>query len=121
MTDTIVVEYLTGAQGAKGDTGEGVPTGGTTGKVLTKASGDDYDTEWTTVAGTGDMTKSVYDTDDSGVVDLAEAAPNWLEFIKTGNSAGDNDNWRQGVVGDNLVVQYREGGSWVNSYAYTRV
>lgn len=120
MTDTIVVEYLTGAQGAKGDTGEGVPTGGTTGKVLTKASDDDYDTEWKTVAGTGDMTKSVYDTDDSGVVDTAEGAPNTFEIIKTGNSAGDNDNWRLTISGDNLIAQYREGGSWINSIAYTR-
>lgn len=28
----------------------GVPTGGTTGQVLAKSSGDDYDTTWTTVA-----------------------------------------------------------------------
>lgn len=56
----------TGAQGPKGDTGAqgpqgiqgptgpagadgvGVPAGGTTGQVLSKASGTDYDTEWTT-------------------------------------------------------------------------
>ena len=56
----------TGAQGPKGDTGAqgpqgiqgpagpagadgvGVPSGGTTGQVLSKASGTDYDTEWTT-------------------------------------------------------------------------
>ena len=50
----------TGEQGPKGETGPtgqtgpagapgvGVPTGGTTGQVLTKASGTDYDTEWTT-------------------------------------------------------------------------
>lgn len=35
-----------GATGAKGDTGVGVPTGGTTGQVLKKKSGTDYDTEW---------------------------------------------------------------------------
>lgn len=33
-------------RGAKGATGEGVPSGGTTGQVLAKASGTDYDTEW---------------------------------------------------------------------------
>ena len=33
-------------------TGDGaVPVGGTTGQALTKKSGDDYDTEWTTVSG----------------------------------------------------------------------
>ena len=35
-----------GAQGPKGDPGEGVPTGGTTGQVLTKRTDEDYDTEW---------------------------------------------------------------------------
>lgn len=56
-----------GPQGPKGDTGatgpagEGVPTEGTTGQVLSKASNTDYDTEWTTSSGSGDMTKAVYD------------------------------------------------------------
>jgi hypothetical protein len=35
-----------GTPGAAGDPGEGVPTGGTTGQRLAKASNDDYDTEW---------------------------------------------------------------------------
>lgn len=38
----------TGATGATGPAGVGVPTGGATGQVLSKASGTDYDTEWTT-------------------------------------------------------------------------
>lgn len=33
-------------KGDKGDPGVGVPTGGTTGQVLTKKSNSDYDTEW---------------------------------------------------------------------------
>lgn len=36
----------TGAQGVKGDTGAGVPTGGTTGQILSKNSGTNYDTGW---------------------------------------------------------------------------
>jgi len=41
-----------GVQGVKGDTGNtgavgpGVPTGGTTGQIVTKKSGTNYDTEW---------------------------------------------------------------------------
>ena len=35
----------------KGDPGEGVAVGGTTGQVLAKASGTDYDTEWVDQAG----------------------------------------------------------------------
>jgi hypothetical protein len=37
-----------GADGADGADGEGVPTGGTTGQVLTKSSSTNYDTQWTT-------------------------------------------------------------------------
>lgn len=37
----------TGATGPKGEKGTGVPEGGTTGQVLKKKSGSDYDTEWT--------------------------------------------------------------------------
>jgi hypothetical protein len=33
-------------EGAQGDPGEGVPTGGTAGQVLTKDSGTDFDTSW---------------------------------------------------------------------------
>lgn len=37
-----------GPQGVPGQDGVGVPAGGTAGQVLAKASGTDYDTEWTT-------------------------------------------------------------------------
>jgi hypothetical protein len=43
----------TGATGPQGDPGVGVPTGGTTGQVLAKASDDDYDTEWVDQTGGG--------------------------------------------------------------------
>ena len=42
-----------GAAGQKGDPGEGIPTGGTSGQVLTKKSDADYDTVWTTMSGDG--------------------------------------------------------------------
>lgn len=38
-------------QGAKGENGAGVPSGGTAGQVLTKVSGTDYDTAWATMDG----------------------------------------------------------------------
>jgi hypothetical protein len=41
----------TGATGATGAAGQGVPVGGTTGQVLRKASGTNYDTEWATGGG----------------------------------------------------------------------
>lgn len=44
---TEVVEVNTpGVPGPSGNDGEGVPTGGTAGQVLTKQSGTDFDTDW---------------------------------------------------------------------------
>jgi len=40
------------AIGEKGDTGEGVPAGGSAGQVLAKASGTAYDTVWSTLGST---------------------------------------------------------------------
>ena len=40
----------TGDTGATGATGEGVPAGGTTGQVLEKIDGTDYNTQWATPA-----------------------------------------------------------------------
>lgn len=42
-----------GPPGPAGANGVGVPTGGTTGQVLAKASDDDFDTEWVTGGGGG--------------------------------------------------------------------
>lgn len=47
------LQGLRGEAGLDGDNGEGVPTGGTTGQVLTKASDDSFDTEWTEASGGG--------------------------------------------------------------------
>ena len=41
----------TGSTGATGPSGQGVPTGGATGYVLTKFSGTDYDTIWSAPSG----------------------------------------------------------------------
>jgi hypothetical protein len=54
----------TGATGPAGPAGVGVPTGGSTGQVLTKKSGANYDTEWKD-AGGGDV------SDKANIVDLA--------------------------------------------------
>ncbi len=42
-----------GSQGATGATGQGVPTGGTTGQVLTKIDNTNYNTQWTTPNSSG--------------------------------------------------------------------
>lgn len=50
----------TGATGPQGPAGVGVPTGGTTGQVLKKASGTDYDTVWANESGGGGSEKGIY-------------------------------------------------------------
>tara|TARA_R110002012_G_scaffold130813_1_gene283378 strand:- start:31 stop:474 length:444 start_codon:yes stop_codon:yes gene_type:complete len=48
-----VVEVSSGGlPGAKGSDGEGVPVGGSSGQVLAKIDGDDYNTEWVDDANT---------------------------------------------------------------------
>ena len=48
-----------GPAGASGATGAGVATGGTTGQVLSKVSGDDFDTEWVDQTGGGGGSNAV--------------------------------------------------------------
>jgi len=38
-----------------------------------------------------------------------------VEIVKDGNVAGDNDNWRFTVVGNNLVKQVKVLGTWQNA------
>ena len=63
--DTETFNVMDGADGAPGQPGRdgtdgvGVPTGGTTGQVLAKASGTDYDTEWVNQSGGGGTVQSV--------------------------------------------------------------
>lgn len=50
------IPCLTGMQGEKGEKGnpgEGIPTGGTSGQVLAKNTNDDYDTHWINLPTTG--------------------------------------------------------------------
>lgn len=49
----IPMTNIKGTPGAPGAPGQGVPTGGTTGQVLTKNSATDYDTGWATPSGGG--------------------------------------------------------------------
>ena len=53
LADTYTIRFNDGTtstftvtNGAKGDKGDGIPTGGTTGQVLKKKSNTDYEYEW---------------------------------------------------------------------------
>lgn len=48
-------DSVTGPKGDKGDPGAGVIPGGTTGQALVKKSNTDYDTEWKTISGGGEI------------------------------------------------------------------
>lgn len=69
---TMTPEEIAGLKGDKGDTGIGVPIGGIAGQQLMKKSNADYDFEWQTPEGGGDMLKSEYDSNGNGIVDNAE-------------------------------------------------
>ena len=97
LVDTYTITYTDGStpttftvtNGADGSPGVGVPTGGTSGQVLKKASSTDYDTEWGVVEAlptggtTGQVlakkTNSNYDTEwvnqSGGGADPATATP----------------------------------------------
>lgn len=53
MPSSVTLPWLKGETGDQGDPGVGVPTGGTTGQGLVKASNDPYDTAWDDVASGG--------------------------------------------------------------------
>jgi hypothetical protein len=74
--DTTVVDVILesastpGPAGADGADGQGVPTGGTTGQRLAKASNADFDTEWTD-AGTPGLHASTHQDGGSDEISLA--------------------------------------------------
>lgn len=51
----VALAITVGTAGPAGPAGSGLAAGGTTGQVLAKNSNTDYDTEWITAAGLGDM------------------------------------------------------------------
>jgi hypothetical protein len=71
-----------------------VPTGGTTGQSLVKASNVDYDTEWQTLAGSGTVTGPVSSTDN--------AVPRWNStsgiVLKNSGVIIDNSNNVTGIA-----------------------
>jgi hypothetical protein len=70
------IQGIQGIQGLPGADGVGVPSGGSTGQILAKASNDDYDSEWVDQSGGGggewgDITGTLSDqTDLQAALDL---------------------------------------------------
>lgn len=59
-------QVITIDRGAPGPAGVGVPTGGTSGQILSKVSSTNYDTTWITASGTGTVTNVATGTGLSG-------------------------------------------------------
>jgi hypothetical protein len=75
----------------RGPKGEGVASGGLAGEVLTKASNDDFDTEWTAV-GAGDMVMGVVVHGSTAVTARPSGyeAITWIGSVEPSNA--DNDD-----------------------------
>ena len=69
-----------GATGATGAAGVGVPSGGTTGQVLTKIDGTNYNTNWQTPSGGGGGASELDDLTDVDTTTTAPASGDVLEF-----------------------------------------
>jgi len=85
--ESSTVSVTLAGQGPKGDdgaAGQGLPVGGTTGQIPTKASATDYDVQWTN-AGAGDMVAATYDP--TNVVGDAFAFSNMTGTISTSQIA----------------------------------
>lgn len=60
----VKILMLKGEKGAKGDKGEGIPAGGTTGQFLKKRSNTNYDYEWADMVSTAVISISNTEIDD---------------------------------------------------------
>ena len=102
----------TGATGQTGPAGQGVPTGGTTGQVLAKASGTNYDTEWITPSG-GSGGHTILNGSGSAMTqrtnlqfdgaDVTDDSANDKTIVKTTPRSMISDAWASGqsyAVGD---------------------
>lgn len=84
----------------RGANGVGVPTGGTTGQVMTKSSDTDYDTEWTTPSGGASTLAELTDTNISN--------PSNNQFLRYNRSTGKWVNSTYSVTVPTEVQPYQE-------------
>ena len=108
----------TGPQGDTGPTGAGVPVGGTTGQILAKVDGTDYNTQWVTNSGGGGASSVDQLTD----VQLTDLADNQVLLYNSTNSKWENvdtdvltgtnyDVLDGGTAGSNYLVTVNGGGA----------
>ena len=103
----------TGATGPAGADGVGVPSGGTTGQVLSKASGTDYDTEWTTPEAGGVQDVQVNGTSvvQDGVANVPVAGDNVFGVVRLNTAYGlyKGDNYLRTLKASDANVKAGTG------------
>jgi hypothetical protein len=125
----------TGPQGPAGANGQGVPTGGTDGQVLTKSSSTDYDTAWETPAAdavssvNGQTGVVVLDADDIDDSSTAHKFVTSTDLTKLSNTSGTNTGDQNlsglqpldsdltaisGLSPSNDDLIQRKSGAWTN-------
>lgn len=104
---------LKGAKGDPGSTGQGVPTGGSSGQVLAKRSGSNYDTEWVNQSGGGGNTPY-----DSNPEMDGSASPGTSNLFSRGNHVHPTDTSRASQS-DMTSVQNKLGSTALPTTAQT--
>jgi len=94
------LESLQGPQGEAGISGQGVPTGGTAGQVLSKVDGTDYNTAWVTPASGGGARLQLFAT-------------------STTPQAKNPYAYNRYTFNFNNVVSGENSASWTNNNTYT--
>lgn len=128
-----------GPKGDKGDTGEGVPPGGSAGQALVKNSGTDYDSGWADVpyasqinitSGTHDLnsytTPGLYYFSSGATLSNApnSAENGWLWVLKPTNSSAKQIWTRQGsnpTTTKDFFMRFLSGGTWGNWANYPTI
>ena len=130
------IQGIQGVDGPPGPAGPGVPTGGTAGQMLTKTSGVDYATGWTTPFGQADAdARYVKKSGDTMTGDLTVVATGSRQVeVKSTDSAanvyvngttaanlrfaiGGSERFRFALGSDNVLQLWRwNGTSWSPNY-----
>lgn len=123
-----VMDGEDGDPGDPGTPGVGVPTGGTIGQVLKKASGTDYDTEWADESGGGGATEvfwATYGTTTTTEIKAAKAAgqivrvavtQDYINYVLELFEVSDDDSCEFGGITDAYVlhIEVTAPDSWGN-------
>ena len=97
-----------GVAGQNGQDGHGVPSGGTTGQVLKKASGTDYDTEWANESG-GSGGHTILNGSGTAMTQRAK-----LQFdgLNVSDDSGNDKTVVTAPAPDYVDIQYTPSASW---------